>query len=545
MIKNIFFYFGLGFILTLISCQKKVDLIVHNATVYTMGDNIGRASSFVVDDGKFIAVGGEELLKTFKANKILDLKELPVYPGFIDSHCHFLSLGLSLQKVDLTGTRSFEEVVGRVKDFAKNKKLKAIIGRGWDQNDWEEKTFPNKTILDELFPDTPVALRRIDGHALLVNQKALDLAGIDINTKVKGGNIIKENGKLTGVLVDAPMKLISNILPKPSITEKIKALKDAEKISFENGLTTVSIAGLNKNDIYLIDSLQKSNALSIKVYAMISNSEDNVAHFLSNGPIITDKLTVRSFKIYADGALGSRGAALKSDYSDLKNHKGSFITSKDSLENLAYKLASTSFQMNTHAIGDNANKVVLQAYNKALVFSEDPRWRIEHAQIIDTSDIKLFNRKIIPSVQPTHATSDMYWAEDRLGKKRLLGAYAYKLLLEKTGRIALGTDFPVENVSPIKTFFSAVFREDSNLYPEDGYLPDNKLSKIEALKGMTIWGAYSNFEERQKGSIEVGKAADFVILDRDLLDEPKKRILNAKIVATILDGNIVYSNRIN
>ena len=545
MIKNIFFYFGLGFILTLISCQKKVDLIVHNATVYTMGDNIGRASSFVVDDGKFIAVGGEELLKTFKAKKILDLKELPVYPGFIDSHCHFLSLGLSLQKVDLTGTRSFEEVVGRVKDFAKNKKLKAIIGRGWDQNDWEEKTFPNKTILDELFPDTPVALRRIDGHALLVNQKALDLAGIDIYTEIKGGSIIKENGKLTGVLVDSPMKLISKILPKPSITEKIKALKDAEKISFENGLTTLSVAGLNKNDIYLIDSLQKSNALSIKIYAMISNSEDNIAHFLSNGPIITDKLTVRSFKIYADGALGSRGAALKSDYSDLKNHKGSFITSKDSLENLAYKLASTSFQMNTHAIGDNANKVVLEAYNKALVFSEDPRWRIEHAQIIDTSDIKLFNRKIIPSVQPTHATSDMYWAEDRLGKKRLLGAYAYKLLLEKTGRIALGTDFPVENVSPIKTFFSAVFREDSNLYPEDGYLPDNKLSKIEALKGMTIWGAYSNFEERQKGSIEVGKAADFVILDRDLLDEPKKRILNAKIVATILDGNIVYSNRIN
>ena len=545
MIKNIFFYFGLGLILTLTSCQKKVDLIVHNATVYTMGDNIGKASSFVVDDGKFIAVGGEELLNTFKANKILDLKELPVYPGFIDSHCHFLSLGLSLQKVDLTGTRSFEEVVGRVKDFAKNKKLKAIIGRGWDQNDWEEKTFPNKTILDELFPETPVALRRIDGHALLVNQKALDLAGIDINTKIKGGSIIKENGKLTGVLVDAPMKLISNILPKPSITEKIKALKDAEKISFENGLTTVSVAGLNKDDIYLIDSLQKSNALSIKIYAMISNSEDNIAHFLSNGPIITDKLTVRSFKIYADGALGSRGAALKSDYSDLKKHRGSFITSKDSLENLAYKLASTSFQMNTHAIGDDANKVVLEAYNKALVFSEDPRWRIEHAQIIDTSDIKLFNRKIIPSVQPTHATSDMYWAEDRLGKKRLQGAYAYKLLLEKSGRIALGTDFPVENVSPIKTFFSAVFREDSNLYPEDGYLPDNKLSKIEALKGMTIWGAYSNFEERQKGSIEVGKAADFVILDRDLLDEPKKRILNAKIVATILDGNIVYSNRIN
>ena len=363
MKKDIFFYFSVLLTLALTSCQKKIDLIVHNATVYTMGNNIGIASSFAVDDGKFIAVGGEELLNRFKANKVLDLKELPVYPGFIDSHCHFLSLGLSLQKVNLTGTRSFEEVIGRVKDFAKNKKLKAIVGRGWDQNDWEEKTFPNKTILDELFPEIPVALRRIDGHALLVNQKALDLAGIDVNTKIKGGSIIKENGKLTGILVDAPMRLISNILPKPSMTEKIKALKDAEKISFENGLTTVSIAGLNKDDIYLIDSLQKSDELSIRVYAMISNNEDNIAHFLLNGPITTDKLTVRSFKIYADGALGSRGAALKSDYSDLKKHRGSFIISKDSLENLAYKLATTSFQMNTHAIGDDANKAVLEAYN--------------------------------------------------------------------------------------------------------------------------------------------------------------------------------------
>ncbi len=545
MIKSTFFYLSLVLILALTSCQKKVDLIVHNATVYTMEDNIGKASSFVVDDGKFIAVGGEELLNTYNANKVLDLKELPVYPGFIDSHCHFLSLGLSLQKVDLTGTRSFEEVIGRVKDFAKNKKLKAIVGRGWDQNDWEEKTYPNKSILDELFPEIPVALRRIDGHALLVNQKALDLAGIDVNTKIKGGSIIKENGKLTGILVDTPMKLISNILPKPSVAEKIKALKDAEKISFENGLTTVSVAGLNKDDIYLIDSLQKSNELSIKIYAMIANTKDNFEHFLSNGPIITDKLSVRSFKIYADGALGSRGAALKSDYSDLNKHRGSFITSKDSIENLAYKLASTSFQMNTHAIGDDANKVVLEAYNKALVFSEDPRWRIEHAQIIDTSDIELFNRKIIPSVQPTHATSDMYWAEDRLGKKRLLGAYAYKLLLEKSGRIALGTDFPVENVSPIKTFFSAVFREDSNLYPEDGYLPDNKISRIDAMQGMTIWGAFANFEENKKGSIKIGKVADFVILDRDILDIGKNKILNTRIVATIIDGNIVYSNRIN
>jgi len=278
---------------------------------------------------------------------------------------------------------------------------------------------------------------------------------------------------------------------------------------------------------------------------MISNTPKNLDHFLSVGPIKTDKINVRSFKVYADGALGSRGAALKQTYSDLANHMGEFITPKDSLEKLAYKLATTPFQMNTHAIGDAANQVVLEAYNKALVFSDDPRWRVEHAQIIDTADIKLFNRKIIPSVQPTHATSDMYWAENRLGKDRLEGAYANRALLEQSGRIALGTDFPVEQVNPIMTFYAAVARKDLEEFPEEGYLPENKLSKMEALRGMTLWGAYANFEENQKGSIEVGKVADFVILDRDIISISEKRIPKARIVATLIDGNIVYSNRIN
>jgi hypothetical protein len=268
-------------------------------------------------------------------------------------------------------------------------------------------------------------------------------------------------------------------------------------------------------------------------------------HFLSVGPLQTDKLNVRSFKVYADGALGSRGAALKESYSDLKSHKGVFITPKDSLEKLAYRLATTPFQMNTHAIGDAANKSVLEAYNKALVFSADPRWRVEHAQIIDTADIKLFNRKIIPSVQPTHATSDMYWAEDRLGESRLAGAYANRALLNQSGRIALGTDFPVEEVNPFLTFYAAVARQDLEAYPEGGYLPENKLSRMEALSGMTLWGAYANFEEDQKGSIEVGKVADFVILDRDIIQISEKRIPKTRIVATFLNGNIVYSNRIN
>jgi len=531
--------------LLLSSCQSKVDLIVHNANVYTLGQNNLKASAFVVDDGKFVDVGGEELLEQYTAKKVLDLQELPVYPGFIDSHCHFLSLGLSLNKVDLVGTKSFEDVLDRVKRYETNKELNAITGRGWDQNDWKIKRLPNKEQLDLLFPDIPVALRRIDGHAMLVNQKALDLAGITLDTEVTGGQIVKENGKLTGVLIDAPMQMVTNILPKPSVEDKIKSLQDAEEISFANGLTTVSVAGLDREDIFLIDSLHKTGALTIRVYAMISNSQDNVDYFLKEGPYKTDKLNVRSFKVYADGALGSRGAALKDSYSDLDNHTGAFITSKDSLEALAYKLAASPFQMNTHAIGDAANQVVLEAYNKALVFSDDPRWRVEHAQIIDTNDIKLFNRKILPSVQPTHATSDMYWAEDRLGEDRLYGAYANKALLEQSGRIALGTDFPVEDVNPFKTFYAAVVRKDSEAFPEEGYLPENKLSVIEALKGMTIWGAYANFEDKEKGSIEAGKVADFIILDRDIIKVSEKHILKTRVVATLVDGKIVYSNRIN
>ena len=522
------------------SCQDKVDLIVHNATVYTLDDITGKASAFVVDEGKFVAVGGDELIDKYDAKKVLDLQKLPVYPGFIDSHCHFLKLGLSLQQVDLRGTKSFEEVLNRVQDYSKNKELSAILGRGWDQNDWKDKSLPNKSKLDSLFPDIPVSLRRIDGHALLVNQKALDMAGINEKTKIKGGTIIKNNGRLSGVLVDSPISLVTSILPKPSLNEQIIALKDAEKIAFENGLTTVSIAGIDKDEIYLIDSLQKTGALNIRVYAMISNNKNNMDYFLSNGPIRTDKLNVRSFKVYADGALGSRGAALKAPYSDLKSHKGEFITPKDSLERLAYMLSTTPFQMNTHAIGDDANRTILDAYNKALVFSDDPRWRVEHAQIIDTTDISLFNRKIIPSVQPTHATSDMYWAEERVGSSRLNGSYAYKKLLDMSGRISLGTDFPVEEVSPLLTFFAAVARQDKNLYPEGGYLNKNKLSRVEALSGMTKWGAYANFEEDQKGSIEVGKVADFIILDRDIMSIKESNILKTRVVATLLKTLISF-----
>ena len=526
-----------------VACEKKVDLIVHNARVYTSDDNYTNVSSFVVDEGKFVEVGGEELVEKYKSKNTVNARGLPIFPGFIDSHCHLLSLGLKKFEVDLKGTKSFEEIIDKLKDYSSNKKLSVLRGAGWDQNDWDKKELPNKNVLDILFPDIPVVLTRIDGHAMLVNQQAIDMAGITIETKSEGGEIVRQNGKLTGVIIDSPMELIERIIPKYTRDEKIKALKSAEKICFEHGITTVDEAGLVKSDILLIDSLQKSKLFDLRVYAMVANDKKSLDYFFKNGPIRKDFLNVSSIKVYADGALGSRGAALKKSYTDKKNHYGSIIISLDSIKKLAIRALNNGFQMNTHAIGDYANSEVLKIYNDILSSTSDPRWRIEHAQVISDDDFPNFNEKIIPSVQPLHATSDMYWAEERLGKSRVKGAYAYKDLLDWSGRLALGTDFPVEDVNPIKTFYAAVSRKDLNQFPTGGYQSENALSRREALLGMTIWGAYANFEENLKGSITPGKYADFVILDRDIMEIETYRIPSARVVATILNGEIVYSTR--
>ena len=528
-----------------LACEKKVDLIVHNAKVYTSDDNYNDITSFVVDEGRIIEVGGEELIEKYKSVSVVNARGLPIFPGFIDSHCHLLSLGLKQFEVDLKGTRSFEEIIIKLKNYSSNKKLSVLRGAGWDQNDWDIKDLPNKDSLDILFPNIPVVLSRIDGHAMLVNQKALDMAGITIKTKSTGGEILRRNDKLTGLIIDKPMELIEGIIPRYTKDEKIKALKTAQKICFENGITTVDEAGLLKSDILLIDSLQKNKLFSLRVYAMVANEKKSLEYFFKKGPMRNDRLNVSSIKVYADGALGSRGAALKNSYSDKKNHNGSIIVSTDSIKKLAIKALNHGFQMNTHAIGDYANSEVLKIYNNILSNESDPRWRIEHAQVISDEDFANFNEKIIPSVQPLHATSDMYWAEERLGELRIKGAYAYKDLLDWSGRLALGTDFPVEEVSPISTFYAAVSRKDLNQYPADGYQYENALSRREALLGMTIWGAYANFEDSLKGSISPGKYADFVILDRDIMEIDTDRILSARVVATILNGEIVYSTRFN
>ena len=527
------------------SCSEKVDLIVYNATIYSVDTYHTKYSSLAVKDGKFKYVGGDEILSNFSSQNIINAQGLPIYPGFIDSHAHFYDLGYYLNQVDLKNTQSMEEVIDRVTEFDAENNPNFILGRGWDQNDWKNKTFPTNTLLNEMFPDKPVVLRRIDGHAYLVNDSALKLAGINNLTKVKGGEIVKIGNRLTGVLIDNSMRLVDNIIPEPSKEESIQALLSAQNLAFEYGLTTISDAGLTKEQIYLIDELQKDGVLKIKIYAMIENDPSSLEHFLELGPYKTDRLNVRSVKVYVDGALGSRGALLIDDYSDRKGFKGIIRTPIDSVNKLALRLSGTKFQMNTHAIGDKANRIVLNAYRDALFDFRDPRWRIEHAQVIAEEDFEFFNPKIIPSVQPTHATSDMYWLKDRIGQNRADYAYAYQELLNKSKVIAFGTDFPVEDISPIMTFYSAVHRKDIEGYPESGFQMENSINRFDALTAMTSWGAYANFEEDEKGSIEVGKDADFIILDNDLLTSVENRIPLTNIVATFINGELVFNRRFN
>ena len=523
------------------SCKKSVDYIAYNGNIYTVNNDFNVASAFAVKDGKFIDVGNDEIFSKYNTKQKIDLNGSTVLPGLIDAHCHFYGLGLNQSVIDLTGTSSFNEILEKIA-FENNKDV--IRGRGWDQNDWEIKEFPDKLKLDLAYPNTPVILERIDGHAYLVNQKALDIAGIDINTKSTNGSLLSKKGKLTGVLIDGPMSIIDDAFGEISLDNKIKALISAQKICFQNGLTTVDDAGLSKEVILLIDSLQKKDLLKMRVYAMISNSEDDVDYFLENGPIKTNSLNVRSVKVYGDGALGSRGATLKEPYSDDKHNYGKLVTSYKDIKDLADKLAKANFQMNTHAIGDSTINILIDTYSKVLENKTDPRWRIEHSQIIDLNDIDGYNNKILPSVQPTHATSDMYWAKDRVGSKRIKGAYAYKALLEKSKVIGLGTDFPVEKVNPFHTFYASISRKDLNDYPEKGFEFENALSREETLKGMTIWAAYLNFEEKEKGSIEKGKFADFIIIDRDIMKVETNKTPNTKVLKTYLSGELVYSNTI-
>lgn len=528
----------------LISCKQKqpVDLIIHNAIVYTVDSDFSIREAIAIKDHKIVSVGtNDEISGNYSSPETIDAERKGVFPGFIDAHCHFYGYGKSLQQVNLTATKSFDEVIDRIVTHSQKNKTQWITGRGWDQNDWQIKQFPAKDTLDKLFPNTPVFISRIDGHAALVNQAAIEQAAISVDTKIQGGEIEIKNGGLTGILIDNAIDLVSNIIPDLSEDEKISSLLNAQQNCFSVGLTTVDDAGLDKLLIDLIDSQHSNGSLKIRIYAMVNPTPENKAYYFKHGIYKTDLLNVRSFKAYADGSLGSRGACLLQPYSDRENHYGFILNPVEYYTNLAEELYKTGFQMNTHCIGDSANRLILNIYAKNLQTQNNLRWRIEHAQVVNKNDLSVFAQyKIIPSVQPTHATSDMYWAPQRLGAERINDAYTYKDLLDQNNMLASGSDFPVEHINPLYGFYAAVARKDLKGFPENGFQPGNKLSRQQALKAMTIWAAYANFEETEKGSIEPGKFADFVILDNDIMTIEESQIPDVKVLSTYVGGEKVY-----
>ncbi len=524
------------------SSKKQIDLLVYNAQIYTVDSLFNQAEAMAIKDGKIVAIGNKaDLRKEFDAIDSLDAQAKSIYPGFIDGHAHFLAYGQGLQTVDLVGTQSWAEIVEKVKNFAAQNPEGWILGRGWDQNDWADKRFPTNDELNDLFPDRPVLLNRVDGHAAIANQKALELAGIKSGQTLTGGEIGVNNGKLSGLLIDNAVDLVASKIPEPSKEQLNKALLAAQENCFAAGLTTVVDCGLDHPMVKVIDELQQQNELKMRLFVMLSDKKANYDYLFKNGAFKTERLNVSSFKVYADGALGSRGACLLKHYSDQPGYSGFLLSKKEHFEQVAKNIADKGFQMCTHAIGDSANREILNIYAKVLKGKNDRRWRIEHAQVLDPADFKLFGTyNVVPSVQPTHATSDMYWAGDRLGAERLKGAYAYQTLLQQNGWLVLGTDFPVENIDPMLTFYAATIRKDSKGWPEKGFQIENALTREQALRGMTIWAAKGNFEEKEKGSLEVGKFADFIILDQDIIKVAPADLLKTKVLSTYVNGEKVY-----
>ena len=543
MKASVFLWILIYFFAASCTSQTKVDLLVYNATIYVVDSSFTTVDALVIKDGRIEATGkANELEKKYDAREKLDAGGKYIYPGFIDAHAHFVSYGTSLQTADLTGTTSWDEILTRLRDFEKKLAPEQwLIGRGWDQNDWQTREFPNNQKLNELFPGRPVLLSRVDGHAAIANQHALQLANVQPGRSITGGEIETSNGVLTGILIDNAIDLVSSKIPLLNKEQVKKAILDAQSNCFAAGLTTIDDCGLDFSSVELIKEMQAANDLKMRLYIMLSDDKKNFDYLEKNGIIKTDRLNVRSFKVYGDGALGSRGACLLQPYNDRPGYSGFLLSNPAHFDSVANWISQRGFQMCTHAIGDSGNRTMLNVYGKYLKDKNDLRWRIEHAQVVNQNDFRLFGKfSIIPSVQPTHATSDMYWAGDRLGPERVKGAYAYQQLLEQNGWLPLGTDFPVEDISPFKTFYAAVIRKDAKGWPADGYQVENALTREQALRGMTIWAAKSNFEEGEKGSLEPGKFADFVILDKDIMKAPATELLTIQVLKTFIHGEAVF-----
>ena len=516
------------------------NLFIRGGTVVN-ADRADRAD-VLCQDGRIVAVGScAGLEAVYRPRRKLELGNAVVYPGFMDPHCHFLSYGYVLQRAQLFGARSWEEAVTRLVAHAANSREPWIQGRGWDQNTWESGQFPSNELLDRAFPHDPVLAIRVDGHAAMANSAALAAAGIDAVTRVDGGTIVVSGGRPTGLLLDNAVDKVKSAIPAPNEATARRALLAAQEKCFAAGLTSVSNAGTEKNDALFMENMQGEGDLSIRIYVMLLPTQENIEYFASRGPGAGEKLTIRSFKMFADGALGSRGARLLEPYSDDLGNCGLFTLNPDELARVCGIAKAGGFQMNVHAIGDAAARLVLDTYERFLEPGNDLRWRVEHAQLVHDDDLSRFGRlNIIPSVQTSHATSDMAWTETRLGPERMSRSHRYRDLLAQNGWLANGSDFPIERIEPLRGFRSAVFRKNDAWLPDGGYRPSQAISRADALRAMTIWAARANFEEGSRGSLEPGKWADFTVLDTDVLTAEEASIIEARVLMTAIAGETVF-----
>ncbi len=497
--------------------------------------------AMAIKDGKIIETGPErQILNKYSSEETIDAAGKEVYPGLTDAHGHILSYANQLLSADLVGSKSFDEVIVRVEKYQSRKQRQFVIGRGWDQSLWPSSEFPTNERLNELFPTIPVCLIRIDGHALLANDALLKLAKITPTTKIDGGIIHVEGEKCTGLLVDNAMNPIYKLLPEFPKKERIEAIGEIQAELLQYGITGVHEAGIERKDIDLFKELIDKHDFKLNLYAMLMGSEENIAFAKKNGIYQYKNLSIRSFKVIGDGALGSRGALLKAPYTDQHNHFGVLTTSEKEMNRIATICELTGYQMNTHAIGDSTNKILLNLYQRIFKVNPDHRWRIEHAQVVDPNDFELFSKYgVFPSVQPTHAVSDQRWAEQRIGRTRMMGAYAYKTLLTQNGMIAIGTDFPIELTDPFLTIHAAVNRQNSENMPTAGFYPKEKITLDECLRGMTIWAAFASFQENELGTIEKGKDATFAIFERPIRAEGNYQPNFA--LHTFIKGKKVYT----
>lgn len=516
-----------------------VDWLLHHGRVYTVDDQFSIAEAIAWRHGRIVAVGrSDELLRALRPARRWHLNGKAVYPGFIDAHCHLLRYGRSQYEADLRGCRSPQEMLARLRAFAASHPGAWLIGRGWDQSGWPGGQFPDRYLLDEVFPERPVLLERIDLHAAVVNGEALRRAGLDGPRQVAGGKVALDGqGQPTGLLIDRAQELVWAQVPPPSQAETDQYLQRAAGDCAAVGLTSVGDALLDHDALTCIGALQAEGRFPLRVFGMLPADAAHLDRYLPGGPRRDPWLHLGAFKLFADGALGSRGAWLTQPYHDDPANYGLALLDLAETKAVAQRVYEAGFQLCTHAIGDAANRWVLDLYQAVLPPGVDHRWRIEHAQLVAPTDLPRFGALgLIPSLQPTHCTSDVPWLRARVGEARLSWAYRQQTLLRQTGGLALGSDFPVEPVNPLYGFHAAVSRQRRDGWPTGGFAPAECLTRAQALRGMTAWAAWAQREEQEKGSLRPGYWADLVVTDQDLMTVSVERLPETRVLASFLVG---------